>query len=204
MDGLFSIYGNCVDPNLFRVNAVLDMDDLSLGTYRREIAEYWGTNPEIKVTMDIGYSKSKVDAFNRVPADWDILVAFSDDMAMCVKGWDRLIMDYMPEDLDWFIHFVERDSAERVSVMSVIGRAYYQRDHYVYHPSYKSLFCDNEATEVARLRERYLFIPTPICIHMNPAYGHLPRDAMFDEQQEIGYSEDKLNYEKREANNFDL
>jgi hypothetical protein len=33
--------------------------------------------------------------------------------------------------------------------MCILGKRYYDRFGYIYHPSYKSLWCDNEFTEVA-------------------------------------------------------
>lgn len=203
-ESLRSLYANSVDPGLLIINAVLDNDDPELGEYTRLIREFKDSNPDAFILIHPGTSVSKIDAFNRVPKfEWNVLVAFSDDMIMSVMGWDRLVMDYMPEDLDWFLHFLERDSAERCSVMSVIGRRYFERTGYVYYPDYKSLWCDVEETEKARLLERYLFIPTSICIHLNAAYGHMDRDEMFDRQQ-ADWDHDEAVYIERKETNFGL
>ena len=40
--------------------------------------------------------------------------------------------------------------------------------------------------------------------HLNPAYGYMERDEMFDIQQEIGWRDDRITYEKRKLKKFDL
>jgi hypothetical protein len=43
-----------------------------------------------------------------------------------------------------------------------------------------------------------------VIMHLNPAYGHLEKDAMFIEQQDIGWSIDRETYERRKSMNYGL
>lgn len=205
IEGLKNIVYMSADKDDYRIWCVLDSDDPSINEYESLLVKS-GVHYEKNSYFSLGKSKSKVDAINRKLPDlsWDILVNFSDDMRFTVYGFDVLIRDYMPLSLDGFLHFHEKDSADRTCVMSIIGREYYKIDGWIYNPVYKSLFCDNEATEIARIRGKYHYIDTTIFEHQLPAMGHHKRDKMFDEQQEIGYREDQPIFNERKANNFYL
>lgn len=85
--------------------------------------------------------------------------------------------------MDSFIHFPDQDAKAALATMSILGKEYYDRDKFVYHPDFLSVWCDNFAMDVAKLRGCYRYDPARIFNHLNPAYGHLPRDAQFDYQQ---------------------
>jgi hypothetical protein len=87
--------------------------------------------------------------------------------------------------------------------MEIMDRTYYERFGFIYHPSYLSVFCDNEKTELAKMLRRYKYIDTEIFIHENPAYGYIARDELFDEQQ-AHWGVDELNYSKRKALKFEI
>lgn len=186
------------------VHVVLDEDDPSLPVYMAHLS----TIDDIPILICLGKSESKIDAINRsLPAiDWDILLTFSDDMRFTVYGWDIMVRDqFADKDLDKFIHFWEKDSDDRVSVMDVVGRNYYLRDMWIYNPIYLSLFCDEEKTEIARLRGKYQFERQSIFIHVNPrTSGVGEEDEMLTEQQEIGWTLDQDTYLKRKSVNFGL
>ncbi len=50
-----------------------------------------------------------------------------------------------------------------------MGVDYYKRFNYIYHPDYKSLWCDNEFHEVAQRLDRYVYIDTDLYRHNHPA-----------------------------------
>jgi len=58
--------------------------------------------------------------------------------------------------------------------------------------------------EIAKKLGKYVYIPYSIMEHKNPAYGYLPEDAMFREQQNIGWTIDQETYNHRKAINFEL
>jgi hypothetical protein len=161
-------------------------------------------------TVVISKSQSKVHAINRdIPSDgWDILVNVSDDTLFTVKGFDNVIREYC--GADDFCLFPEpfadsqtkKQRKDRLCVMSIIGRDYYKRDGYVYHPSYQRTHCDNEATEVARLRGRYKEVDLPIFVHHHPAAGYRQfRDAQY-QLENITWDQDLRNLNKRRAEGF--
>jgi hypothetical protein len=166
-----------------------------------------------------GESKSKIHAVNKdmdlIPelfpqaADWDILVNLSDDMLFIAPNWDEYIRAEMRigfPDTDGYLHFYEQDSKSALCVMTIVGRKYYERFGFIYHPDYASLFCDNEQMQVAKLLNRYKYVDLEIFKHYNPAYNYenMPKDELFLRQQEIGYSIDEQTYNRRKALKFEI
>lgn len=158
--------------------------------------------------LALGYSKSKVDAINRdIPKDgWDILVNTSDDILWNEGAGEEILKSIEP---DMFLHFPEpyadsqavRKGADTISVVSIMDKIYYDRFGYVYNPSYLSLCCDNEATEVARNLGRYKFVDKYIFEHLHPAAGKAVKDAQYKHTESF-FSKDKATYERRKRNSF--
>lgn len=171
------------------------------------VAEYL-TTPGVQFSM--GLSGSKVKAINRnIQGEWDILVNMSDDILWTEKGFDDIIREHMEEDC--FLHFPEEyadsqaqnKARDTISVVSIMDKKYYDRFGYVYHPDYKSLWCDNEATEVARRLGRYKHVDKKIFEHIHPAAGKAQRDNQYKHTEGF-YWRDKAIFEKRKAMNFGL
>ena len=206
-NAIMNLYETCQDANHYIIFAILDNDDPTLPRYK-EIIEKLDL-PFLRVNY--GLSTSKIDATNRlIPEDieYDLIINWSDDMKAMVFGFDALIKQYFysvfPEG-DGLLHMSDGDAKSAVPVLYIADKKYFLRDGYIYHPSYISLWADNESMDVAKLRGRYHFVGEIIYHHLNPAYGHLERDAMFDRQQ-AGHVwvQDELNYHTRKARNFDL
>lgn len=200
---LDSFYNNVQDTNNFLVSCTLDEDDPTMNN--PEVIERIMLYPNIEIRW--GLSESKVNAINRdLPEYGDIVLVHSDDMLFTFYGFDTLIRNVFKErGLDLLLHIPDQDAQGDLATMYIAGRIYYNRFGYVYHPSYKSLFCDNEVQNVAIKLGKYHFENVPCVIeHLNPAYGHQPKDEMFEQQQAIGYTIDHKNYYLRESKNFDL
>lgn len=193
------------DDRNYSIMCTLDEDDESMNNsaVRSKIQAY----PHAFVVW--GRSYSKIHAFNRdiiEVAGWDILVAVSDDMEFIIYGFDNLIREGFQAnapDLDALLHYPDQDAKHIIPVLYVSGRKYFNRDLYIYNPVYESLFCDNESKEVAELRGKYFYMGIQILNHLNPAYGHLPRDAQFDRQQSL-WGRDEMVFNTRKSNNFGL
>jgi hypothetical protein len=130
----------------------------------------------------------------------------SDDMLFTVFGFDVMVgVDMMTHfgDGDGLLHYPDQDAKEYLATMYIAGRKYYERFGYIYHPSYKSLWCDNEVMDIAIKLGKYKFTGYQINLHLNPAYGHLEKDEMFLRQQG-DWGEDELNYYNRKNKNFYL
>jgi len=149
------MHGEC----LFLVS--LDSDDPQLGGYVEDI----GTRSRI------GASESKIHAVNRdineFDEPWDILVVASDDMWPVAKGWDTTIRNDMAKhfpDLDGMLWYPD-GFQKRITTMPIMGRRYYNRFGFVYHPSYRSFWCDNEQTAVAQAHGKIVYIDQQLFEH---------------------------------------
>lgn len=192
---------NNVDSDRYLILVSVDKNDDTAKILDFYVQEY------SNVLMVYGESKNKIDAINRDIQyfGWDILVNVSDDTVFIQKGFDTVIrkafIDHFP-DYDGVVHFPDGNRKDLLT-MSIIGFKYYMRDKYIYHPDYVSLWCDNEAMDVAKIRGKYIFIDNQIFEHKHWAYGK----AICDNQYAIqnGYfNQDKITYEQRRANNFGL
>lgn len=208
-EGLRNIFQLAADKTNIVVHCCLDADDGSM--FRRsddpaQIVEalpfvktemdLHAVDPEMLIDYDIGYSKSKVDAINRpLPSiPWDILVNFSDDMRFIVFGWDEIIREgFRCNGDDLFLHYPDNDAKQMLSTMSIMDRKYYDRDGWIYHPGFKSLWADNFAMDLAQRRGRYRYLGIQIFYHYHPAYGHVPYDEQYSRQQAF-WDEDEAFY----------
>lgn len=205
LDTLHNLYDTIANIEHFTIYCVLDLDDPALEQYKEILrqAKY------LSVLVDYGTSTGKINAINRpVQGQWDgILVNWSDDMKATIYGFDQYIRMQFEEhfpDGDGLIHLEDCDAKDRVPTLHIVGRKYFDRDGFIYNPVYESLFADNEAMEVAILRGRYKYVPGLVYQHLLPSYGHLPEDAMYRRQQDIGWTRDQAIFNERKARNFYL
>ena len=179
---------------------VCDEDDPTLAEYFKIIS------PEHEKI--IGTSKNKIDAINRdmdlVDQWWDILINVSDDQVFIQPHFDLDIVNNMDNDTDMFLHFPDGNQGD-LATMSIIGRKYYLRDGYIYHPNYESVYCDNEAQDVAKLRGCYKLVNKHIFNHEHPAWGKGQMDAQYAKtEHHVTYEKDRQTYINRAAKNFYL
>jgi hypothetical protein len=210
-EGLDNILNNLNDLNNFCILCSLDADDETMNNQQsiKRITEYVKKYPA-NIVIKFGKSKNKIDAINRDVNDFkerfnfDILVNFSDDMQFIVNSFDKIIRDkfYIAyPNLDGNIYFNDGFVGDSISTMSIIGRKYYDKFNYIYHPSYHSLWCDNEYTMVAKKEKKIVYFDEKIYIHNHPANigGFVDRQLMKTESfNEI----DRENFNKRLTNNF--
>jgi hypothetical protein len=206
--GMDSIYNNLNDRQNFSVLITADTDDHTMNN--DEVKARIKTYPNAFVIY--GESQSKIHAINRdfdIEGEWsdfDILICMSDDMRFNLYGFDdvvRVDQNAIFPDFDGLLHYYDADTKGALATMYIAGRKFFDRFGYIYHPSYKSLWCDNEIEECAKLLGKWHYTGYMIYQHLNPAYGHLERDDMFNVQQ--GYwGEDERNYYERKSRNFDL
>lgn len=132
-----------------------------------------------------GTSKNKVHAINRDTEQtkwaWDILINTSDDMIFTKRGFDNIIRGDMIKcfpDLDGVLHYPDQNQGSSCMTMSIMGRKYYERDNFIYHPKFESLWCDVTAQEMAQIRGKYQFIDNQLFHHNHPSFSQ----AEYDEQ----------------------
>lgn len=156
-------------------------------------------------------SGNKIHACNRdiehVPPEyeWDILILASDDMIPQIQGYDDVIIKCMQTDYpdtDGVLFF--KDGYTDLNTMCILGRKYYQRFGYIYHPDYISLWCDNEFTKVADMLGRQTRYSDVLFKHEHPVNNtQVSRDAQYDINEKY-FEVDKETYLRRFAINFGL
>ena len=154
-----------------------------------------------------GTSNNKIHACNRDIVwlrKWDIVVLMSDDMIPQIEGWDEIIRQAMTKyypDTDGCLWFND-GYQDRICTLCIIGRTYYDRFGFIYHPDYNSLFCDNEFTEVAKGLDKMTYFTTVLFKHEHFANNaKTVRDKLYD-RNEAYFNLDKDIYEKRKAQGF--
>ena len=189
----------------YHVLCSLDVDDTRMNDerVRQRLASY------DRVTAIYGNSINKVHAINRdmnYVDGWDILIVVSDDMIFIKPGFDADIIEDMRELFphgDGVLHYPDSTAKDALMTMSIMDKRYYDRTGYIYYYEYISLWCDNEAMEVARQLGRYRFVNKRLFDHLHPAYGL----AQWDEQYyktESYMGIDGETFKKRKAKNFGL
>ena len=208
ISGIENIVNLSSDKNNFKILVSADIDDATM--YNKDVLNrIYNHIKSGLVEIHYGNSKSKIDAINRdmdKAGEWDILVNFSDDMQFIKNGFDETIRNDFKinfPDLSGNLHYNDGFQKDRISTMSIFGKGWYDRFKYIYHPDYKSLFCDEEYTYVARKLNKMVYIQDIIFNHNHPANV----GGMVDEQlrkTESFWDEDRNTFERRSKNNFDL
>lgn len=174
----------------------IDMDDTS--DYAR-LAAY----PEVIIKHGMSYSK--IHAVNRDLHDlppFDILATHSDDMVWLQHGFDMIIREHC--GVDTFLHIPDGFANEKLCTYPIMHVDYYNRFGWIYNPKYKSLFADQEQTEVAKRLGRYKYINNKMILqHQHPAWGFGQPDALLKYTESL-WAVDEQMYLSRKALNFDL
>lgn len=151
-----------------------------------------------------GDNKNKVEAMNANIGnrDFDILILASDDMVPKVKFYDDIIVEFFEKSemgLDCMLHFHSTMWSDILDINCIMGKKYYDRFGYIYNPEYKSIFADNEYTEVSKILQRNLFIEG------TELFFHDFKVGDDTERKNWEYNnEDYKVYEKRKNNNYGL
>lgn len=192
------------DKENIGVLATIDDDDNSMDA--DSIRRVGDLIPNFRIKSGAG--KGKIEACNRdmeYVDKFDILLLLSDDMICQVKGWDNIIRAAFKDSLDKAVHFDDGFTGQKLMTLAVMGWDYYQRFGYIYHPEYKSLWCDNEMMEVAKRLDKYEYHDDVLFKHIH--YSNIGKQAVIDElmkRNESYFHEDKKTYTRRKANNFYL
>ena len=162
-------------------------------------------------TFVVGNSKNKIDAINRdlneFDYDFDILINMSDDMIFTKKGFDDIIRAEFYNDFNQYLHFNDGNQKCNVCTMHIVGRNYYDRFKYIYHPDYISLWCDVENDIVAKQLGCYKYMGDNVQLfrHLHPAWGLAPQDALSIKTEDRAlWIADEITFNKRKIKNFGL
>jgi hypothetical protein len=202
LDKYYSLSSN---PNNLFFLISLDENDISMNN--SEVLKKLDGYKNLKYF--IGNSKSKIDAVNRDIEKynlWEILMIASDDMIPQVKGYDEIIIEKMKThypNTDGVVWFNDGNQKNKLNTLCILGKKYYERFNYVYHPDYKSCWSDNEFTEVSKKLNKQTYFDQVIIKHEHPDWGFGKRDEIYHKNVK-DWNYDVSVYNSRKSKNFDL
>jgi hypothetical protein len=196
-------YDFATDLSKIEFLITLDFDDDSMNN--QEVIDKLKSYENLRFVF--GKSNNKIHAVNRdiELGDWDIILLASDDMIPIEKGYDEQIrfnmtINYPNTDgILWFNDGNRKD----LNTLCILGKKYYERFGYIYHPDYKSLWADNEFMTIGNLLKKQIFIDKVIIHHQHPDWGYGGRDIIHS----LNSTHDKYDrdiFVRRQKNNFDL
>jgi len=199
---LGTYYDKMSDKHPFEFLITLDCDDPQMNT--KEVGNFLGEMPNLR--FHYGVHKTKMEAINAgmgIIQDWDILVLVSDDMIPTVGQFDAIIVEMMEEcfpNMDGALHFNDGlFGGDQCITLSIMGRELYEQFGYIYHPSYKSFYCDNEFTDEVYRMKKVHYDPRVIIKHMWK--GGPQADALYRRNTGMG-RQDEAVYKRRKAAGF--
>ena len=196
-------------PDLLGIAVSCDTDDASMAnpTELQSVLSKCAWNR-------IFYSpnKTKIQAcnanMNEIEWDWDMVVLVSDDMIPRIRGYDDILRNHMIArfpDRTGILWFNDGHQEDRLNTLSILGRRFYDEQGYLYHPDYKSLFCDTEFTDQCRAqyKDRCLYVPYCIIRHEHPGTGYAQNmDNLYQVNQRY-WNEDMYTYIRRKTYAYD-
>lgn len=181
-----------------------DTDDIEMNNedVKKRLEKYKNLRVEFKD------NKSKVEAINSGLAgeEFDILLLASDDMIPEYKGYDsaikKVMNTYFP-DLDGVIWTSDGFQKANLNTLCILGKKYYDRFRYIYHPDYKSLYCDQEFTAVSIALKKVVYVDNVLIRHQQYSIIKEQPDELYIRNDNLQYK-DRKTFEERQARNFDL
>jgi hypothetical protein len=189
-----------------------DEDDTSMAqpTVQRDLSGLLGQVAWNRIFFS--NNKSKIAAcnanMNDIDYPWDIVVLVSDDMVPRIKGWDVVIRMFMKSyfpDTNGILWFNDGYQADKLNTLCIYGRKFYDSQGYIYHPEYKSLFCDTELTDRCRtdLAPICKYIPYVIIRHEHPGTGFKEKMDPLYARNQVFWNEDLHTYIRRKVYPYD-
>ena len=126
--------------------------------------------PNVSGVVNYDPDTTKISAMNSnmEDLDFDIVICPSDDMIPRAWGWDNEIAIAMKKhfpDLDGCVHFNDGNTDGELITFSILGKALYDHFGYIYHPDYKSLYCDDEFTREVRRMGKEVYVNKLLISH---------------------------------------
>lgn len=190
-----------VSDQRFIIVAKLDIDDPTRPAYESILTGIHG----LAIIVKWGDSYNKVHAINRdIPeSGWDILVNISDDQRFIVRGFDDTIRNQCFDKGAAFLHFPDEYKRAACSTLSILTYDYWVlTGKKIYNEDYVSLWCDVEATQVAKLNRCYKYVPVFISQHDHYSTNGRKMDALY--KRNNTYKRDQQIYNMRKARDFDM
>ena len=185
------------DPSNLRFIITCDKDDKQMNN--KEVLEKLQQFSNLEVFF--GNNKTKIEACNAdISGDFDIIMLASDDMKPVLNGWDDTIRDQMLKNypsFDGYLWFYDGYQA-KICTLPILGKKEYDRLGYIYYPGYKSFFCDDEQTLVAKKLNKIKYIDTILFRHNHPIWTGAKRDKTY-QKNAIHFETDKKQFTQRRS-----
>lgn len=167
----------------------------------------------VPIDFKWGPRVSKIEAINRDVAaydwPWDVVLVLADDMEPVIQNFDSVVLQHFRNlfpDTDGEL-FLSDGRQSRLNTIQCMGRKRWESmNQNIYHPSYHSYWCDNEAMEVAQRDGKLCKIEGPMFMHLHPMYGKSTGrspDALLKRNQ-MFKTIDRKNYLHRKSLGFPL
>jgi hypothetical protein len=160
-----------------------------------------------RVTLRVGNSRSKVEAINDGVGNypWDVMILGADDIFPVRTDYGKyvagLLLAQWP-DGDGMLQQDDGRVGETLNTIPIIGRKYFDRFGYVGHPAYRSLWVDNEWSDVASALGRLYYLPECVLRHDWVDALPLGREDPLHKRNEAYYDADCKTYSARRAAGF--
>jgi hypothetical protein len=157
-------------------------------------------------------NKSKIEAcnanMNEIDYPWDIVVLVSDDMIPQILGWDAILRSHMKAyfpDTNGILWFNDGYQGDKLNTLCIYGRKFYDSQGYIYHPDYKSLFCDTELTDRCNsdLAPLCKYIPYCVIRHEHPGTGFAQNMDPLYAKNQVYWNQDMHTYIRRKQYPYD-
>lgn len=168
------------------------------------LQRYLDMMPSGRVRVIVDQSPAgKVRAMNLGVADfdWDILILAQDDSRPYGPACDATICGlFEKHGLDCCLFSPDGYRKDDMNTQVIVGRKYFDRFGYIYHPDYIATWCDNEFTDVSRANGREVRVKQPLILH--DWIGHNGKGDDLLRRNESHFHVDKATYLRRKAAGF--
>ena len=104
-------------------------------------------------------------------------------------------------DTDGVLWFNDGYQGDRLNTLCILGKKYYERFNYIYHPDYKSCWSDNEFMEVGNILGKQTYINQVIIRHEHPDWGYGSIDYVHNNNVKDWHHDNNV-FQQRKSNNF--
>lgn len=177
-----------------------DIDDVSMNN--AEMMSFMDTYTNLK--YHFGKNNTKVEAINaNIPTcGWDIMILASDDMLPIKQGYDEIIINYFKNyypELDGALWLNDGLKANRLCTLPIMGMKLYMSMGYIYNPAYRSVYCDNEFTDILTSNGKLTWIDDAVIKHSWKKITGKDELFLRNEHPDL-YKADLSTYKKRKMN----
>jgi DNA-binding transcriptional regulator GbsR (MarR family) len=195
-------FANDISKILFYISCDIDDDLMNNKNIIEKLKSYKN------LQFSFNDNKTKIEAINSnlniINYNYDIILLASDDMIPQIQGYDDVIRDNMIKyypDTDGVLWFNDSLQGKNLNTLCILGREYFNRFKYLYHPAYKSFYCDNEFTIESKKLNKVQYFDDVIIKHEHPDVNPDINDHIYDSNNKY-YGEDRSTFERRLTNDF--